>query len=371
VTFAPVQDAALQAQLREANAGAIQAMKDLDAWFVSLERTATNGYAIGAARFAEMTWATERVDVPVARLKEIGERDMERNLAALREACARYDPGKSLTDCTEKVKAEKPPEGPVAAAQKQLDGLRAFIVSHKVVTIPGPEQARVAEAPPYQRWNAAYINIPGPYEKNLPSTYYIAPPDPAWTPKEQNDYIPGKADLLFISVHEVWPGHFLQFLHANRARSKLGRIFTSYAFAEGWAHYSEEMMWEVGLNDGDPATHVGQILNALLRDARYLSAIGLHTGGMTVAESEALFRDKAFQDAGNARQQAARGTFDPGYGNYTLGKLMIRKLRDDWTATRGGRAAWQAFHDELLSHGSPPLPVVRKVMLGPDSGPPL
>jgi uncharacterized protein (DUF885 family) len=240
-----------------------------------------------------------------------------------------------------------------------------------VVSIPGPEQARVAEAPPYRRWNAAYISIPGPYEKNLPSTYYIAPPDPAWTPKEQNDYIPGKADLLFISVHEVWPGHFLQFLHANRARSKLGRIFTSYAFAEGWAHYGEEMMWEVGLNDGDPATHVGQILNALLRDARYLSAIGLHTGGMTVAESEALFRDKAFQDAGNARQQAARGTFDPGYGNYTLGKLMIRKLRDDWTATRGGRAAWQAFHDELLSHGSPPLPVVRKVMLGPDSGPPL
>jgi uncharacterized protein (DUF885 family) len=239
------------------------------------------------------------------------------------------------------------------------------------VTIPGPEQAQVAEAPPYRRWNAAYINIPGPYETNLPSTYYIAPPDPSWTAKEQHDYIPGNADLLFISVHEVWPGHFLQFLHANRARSKLGRIFQSYAFSEGWAHYGEEMMWEVGLNDGDPATHVGQILNALLRDARYLSAIGLHTGGMTAEQSEALFREKAFVDAGNARQQAARGTFDPAYGNYTLGKLMIRKLRDDWTAHRGGRAAWQAFHDELLSHGSPTLPHVRKVMLGPEAGPPL
>ena len=369
--FAPVQDAALQAQLREANAGAIKAVKELDAWFASLEASATDGFAIGPARFAEMMWATEKVDVPLARLKEIGERDMERNLASLREACAKYDPGKSLLDCTERVKAEKPPEGPVAAAQKQLDGLRAFIVSRNVVSIPGPEQARVAEAPPYRRWNAAYISIPGPYEKNLPSTYYIAPPDPAWTPKEQNDYIPAKADLLFISVHEVWPGHFLQFLHANRARSKVGRIFPSYAFSEGWAHYCEEMMWEVGLNDGDPATHVGQILNALLRDARYLSAIGLHTGGMTVAQSEVLFRDKAFQDAGNARQQAARGTFDPGYGNYTLGKLMIRKLRDDWTATRGGRAAWQSFHDELLSHGSPRLPLVRKVMLGPDAGPAL
>jgi hypothetical protein len=369
--FASVGDPALQAQFREANAGAIAAMKELDGWFASLEATSTEGYAIGAARFAEMVWATEKVDVSIARLKEIGERDMERNLAALREACARYAPGKPIAECAEKVKAEKPPEGPVAAASRQLDDLRRFIVARKVVSIPGPEQARVAEAPSYRRWNAAYINIPGPYEKNLPSTYYIAPPDEKWTPAEQLAYVPGKADLLFISVHEVWPGHFLQFLHANRAGSKLGRVFGSYAFSEGWAHYTEEMMWEVGLNDGDAATHVGQLLNALLRNARYLSAIGLHTGGMTVAQSEAMFRDKAFQDPGNSRQQAARGTFDPAYGNYTLGKLMIRKLREDWTANRGGRAAWQSFHDEFLSHGSPPIPMIRKVMLGPDSGAPL
>ena len=369
--FAPVQDAALQAQFREANAGAVEAMKGLDAWMTSLEPTASNDFAIGPARFAEMLWATEKVDVPIARLKEIGERDMERNLAALREACAKYLPGASLADCTRKVKADKPKEGPVAAAERQLTDLRAFIVSRRIVTIPSAERAQVAESPPYQRWNAAYIDTPGPYEKELPSIYYIAPPDPKWTAAEQAAYIPGKADLLFISVHEVWPGHFLQFLHAKRARSKLGRVFSSYAFGEGWAHYAEEMMWEEGLGNGDPETHIGQLMNALLRDARYLSAIGLHTGGMTVAQSEALFRDKAFQDPGNARQQAARGTFDPGYGNYLLGKLMIRKLRDDWTATRGGRAAWQAFHDELLSHGSPPLPLLRKVMLGPDSGPPL
>jgi uncharacterized protein (DUF885 family) len=117
------------------------------------------------------------------------------------------------------------------------------------------------------------------------------------------------------------------------------------------------------LNDGDPATHIGQVLNALLRNARYLSAIGLHTGGMTVAQSEALFRDKAFQDAGNSRQQAARGTFDPGYGNYLLGKLMIRKLRDDWSATRGGEKAWKAFHDQFLSFGGPPIPLVRQQMM--------
>jgi uncharacterized protein (DUF885 family) len=122
-------------------------------------------------------------------------------------------------------------------------------------------------------------------------------------------------------------------------------------------------MWEAGLSAGDERAHVGQLLNALLRNVRFLSAIGLHTGGMTVAQSERMFREQAFQDPGNARQQAARGAFDPAYLNYTLGKLMIRKLRDDWTASRGGRKAWKEFHDRLLSYGGPPLPLVRQDML--------
>ena len=127
-------------------------------------------------------------------------------------------------------------------------------------------------------------------------------------------------------------------------------------------------MWEAGLGDGDPETHIGQLLNALLRNVRYLSAIGLHTEGMTVAESERMFRESAFQDPGNARQQAARGTFDPAYLNYTMGKLMIRKLRKDWTADRDGRKAWHEFHDAFLSYGGPPIPLVRQSMLGTQEG---
>ncbi len=240
-----------------------------------------------------------------------------------------------------------------------------------MVTIPSEEIAIVKEAPPYRRWNAAYINVPGPYEKGLVSTYRIAPPDPAWSAADQAAYIPSAADLLFYSAHEVWPGHFLQHLHAARSPSLVGRLFSSYSFGEGWAHYGEEMMWEMGLADGDPEVHVAQLTNALWRNVRYLSALGLHTGGMTVAESEAMFREKAYLDPANARQQAARGTFDPGYGNYTLGKLMILKLREDWTRTRGGRAAWRAFHDELLAHGSPPIPVLRKAMLPGDASSPI
>jgi uncharacterized protein (DUF885 family) len=177
-------------------------------------------------------------------------------------------------------------------------------------------------------------------------------------------YIPGKDDLLFTSVHEVMPGHFLQFLHSNRSPSLIGRLFVGYGFAEGWAHYAEQMMWDAGLGDGEPEVHIGQLSNALLRDCRFISAIGLHTQGMTQAQSKDLFVKECYQDEGNAEQQAARGTYDPEYLNYTLNKLLIMKLRDDWTASRGGRKAWKAFHDAFLSYGGPPVPLVRQAMMG-------
>jgi uncharacterized protein (DUF885 family) len=367
--FASVHDPAAQAALREATAGAVRAVNDVNAWLAAQKAQATEAFALGSEVFSEMLWATERVDVPLARLEEVGRQDLEQNLAALTVACSKAAPGKSLQQCATLVNDDKPAAGPVAGAREQLTSLRRFLEDAQIVSIPGPEEARVEEAPPYKRWNQAYIDIPGPYEKNMPSIYYIAPPDPTWSAADRQAYIPGAADLLFISVHEVWPGHFLQYLHANRADRMFGRIFVGYAFAEGWAHYSEQLMWDAGLSSGDAKVHVGQLLNALLRNVRFVSAIGLHTQGMSVAESEALFRDKALQDPGNARQQAARGTFDPGYLNYTLGKLMIRKLRDDYAATRGGKAAWREFHDRLLSYGGPPLPLVRKAMLGDGSAP--
>ena len=361
--FAAVKDAELQRQFSEAAVEALAAMKALDAWFVAEQARATDDFALGPVKFQRMLHDTEGVDIPIARLKEMGEGDLERNLAALREECARYAPGAAVQACVERMQEKKPAGGPVKEAMRQLPRLRQFLIDHDVVTIPSAEVATVDEAPAYRRWNAAYISTPGPFEKSLPAIYFIAPPDPAWTPKEQEAYIPDVDTLLLISLHEVWPGHFLQHLHAKRAASRLGSISRSYAFGEGWAHYCEEMMIEEGLADGDPAVHIAQIIDALLRDVRYLSALGLHTGGMTVAQSEAMFREKAFQDPGNARQQAARGTFDPAYGNYTLGKLMIRDLRAEWTAKRGGRAAWHAFHDRLLSYGTPPIPLVRKAML--------
>ena len=339
-------------------------MQDIAAWFKSLEPTATDNFALGTEKFSQMLHATERADVRLDELEGVGRRDLERNQKALREACETYAPGKTISQCVDKAEAVKPVGGPVEAARKQLTELKAFIAEKKLVTIPGTDEALVAESPAYRSWNFAYINIPGPYEKDLPSTYYISPPDPSWSPAERDAYVAGQASLLFTSVHEVWPGHFLQFLHAKRSPSKFGQVFVGYAFAEGWAHYTEEMMWDAGLGDGSPEVHIGQLMNAMMRNVRFLSAIGMHTGRMTVEESERMFREEGYQDAGTARQQAARGTFDPAYLNYTMGKLMIRKLRDDWSASRGGKEAWQKFHDEFLSYGGPPIPLVQKAMLG-------
>ena len=369
--FAPVKDSVLQRSFAAANAKAIRALKESADWFAAQAKSGTDNYALGPELFRDMLRMTEGVDLPLDVLEARGRADMDRNLAALREACSKFAPGQTIPRCMERVNERKPVGGPVRTASAQLDTLKRFLKEKDLVSIPGTEQALVRESPPYQRFNAAYIDIPGPYEKGLPSIYYISPPDPSWSAKERSAYIPGTADLLFTSVHEVWPGHFLNFLHSNRAKSKFGQVFVGYAFAEGWAHYSEEMMWEAGLGNGDAEIHVGQLSNALLRNARYLSAIGLHTKGMTIAQSERLFREKAYQDPGNARQQAARGTYDPAYLNYTLGKLMIRKLRDDWTASRGGREAWKEFHDVFLSYGGPPIPLVRKAMLKSQEGPAL
>jgi uncharacterized protein (DUF885 family) len=353
-----------QQALKTATDNAVKAMKDTVAWVESQRAASKPNFALGRAKFQRMLADTEMVTTPVEQLVQIGRADLASNQKLLGQACSRYAPGQTIEACMAKMSANKPQGGAVAGARAQLAGLKQFIQQHDIVTIPGPEEAKVEEAPPYNRQNFAYINIPGPYEKNLPSVYYIAPPDPSWPKAEQDAFVPGQADLLFTSVHEVWPGHFLNFLHANRSKFMFGRVFVGYAFAEGWAHYTEEMMRVEGVGGGTDETMIGQLSNALLRDCRFLSAIGMHTGSMTQQQSYDLYRNQCYQDPGNAKQQAARGTYDPAYLNYTMGKLMIRKLRDDWAASRGGQKAWKAFHDQVLSYGGPPIPLVRQQMMG-------
>ena len=362
--FAQLTDEKQKRDLTEATATAAKAMDDVKAWLESQRATATDDFALGKPKFREMLKRTELVDIPIEELELAGRQDLERNLAALKEACSTFAPKATLAACVDKMRADKPAGGTVEGARAQLDTLRQFVLDKKIVSIPNQEQALVAESPPFNRGNFAYISIPGPYENpSVKVTYYVAPPDAKWSAAERAAYLPGKAYLLYVSAHEVWPGHYLQSQFSNATSSRAAALWWDYSFGEGWAHYAEEMMYDAGLGDAKPEMRVGMVTNALLRDVRFLSAICLHGGCMTLDESEKMFREQAFADAGNARQQALRGTYDPGYLAYTLGKLMIRKLHADWLAVNPG-GTLQQFHDKFLSYGAPPIPLVRREMLG-------
>ena len=347
-----MRDAAVSTELAAALAPAVRAARDLATWFEAQIPSATGSFALGAPMFEEMVRDTEGVDRSIDELEAMARWDLEANLAALRDACASFAPGDDLAACVARESARKPAEGPVARARAQLPALRRFLEERALVSIPGPEEARVAETPRYERYNLAFLRRPGPYRRSGRAAGNLlrdAAGSLVVAGGTAGIYYPAESRLLFVSVHEVWPGHFLQWQHLIRARWPIAKVLQSYAFVEGWAHYAEQLMWEAGYGGGDPEVHLGQLLDALLRDVRFLSTIGLHAKGMTVEESERLFRELAFQDPGNARQQARRATFDPAYLNYTLGKLLILELREEYTASRGGRAAWREFHDRLLA----------------------
>ncbi len=364
--FRPVKDEALHREFETARAAAAAAFREADAWFAAQEADGGDGFALGRDRFEEMLRVTEQVGLPLVELEEAARDDLARNRAALVAACKELAAGDSVAACVARVQARKPPEGPVHAAARQLEFLSRFLADRNLVTMPDSPRVIVEETPVSHRWNAGMIDIPGPYESHLPAIYYITPPDASWSTEERARYLPGEADLLFMSVHEVWPGHYLHYQIAGREPSKFGRIFTGYAFSEGWAHYAEELMCASGLCGDDPARRIGQLLNALIRNVRFVAALGLHAGDLRIEEVEEMFAQQAFQDPMNARQQAARGTFDPGYLSYTLGKLMIRKLRDDWLAEQGG--SLRDFHDRLLAFGGPPIPLARRALLSADRG---
>jgi hypothetical protein len=358
--FSAVDDPARQAAMKQANDLAAAALTDLAHWIDALPRN--EHFALGADKYAQMLWALERIDTPIGELKSLAERDYERNLQALKQACAVFAPGATIQECRARVASRKPPDGPIAAATRQVDQLKRLVLERHIASIPAGLQVIIAEAPPHQRSATAYIAVPGPLEKDAPSIYYISPPDPDWSVEDQQQYLQSEADLMATTTHCVWTGHILEAVRSNLSGNPFAVFTYSYAYTEGWSHYSEEMMLHEALDD-DPEMAIGQLQNALMNDVRAISSIGLHTGGMSIRESEQLFRDQAFSDPESARQEAVRGTFDPGYVLYLLGKLMVVKLRDDWLALHPGSSLGE-FHEAFLSYGNPPPKLLRKVLLG-------
>ena len=318
---------------------------------------------------------TEGLDIPLPRLREIGEADLKRNLARAREIVDRNFPGKSVADVmTMMAQDVYTAETLIPSIAEQAESVRQFLVDHDIITIPSEVRALVTETPKFARWATAMMSTPGPFERNATEAYYdVTPVDPRWSEKEQREWLESfnRHVALNVTVHEAYPGHYVQFLHSNRAQTDIQKAFTSYAAVEGWAHYAEQMMVEEGFQADSPLYELGQIQDALLRNCRFLCAIGMHTEGMSVEAATSFFMENVFLGELPSRLEAERGTFDPGYFKYTLGKLQILKLREDYRKANGKTFSLRAFHDKLLSRGMPPVEVLRAYMLGPGAGPSL
>lgn len=313
---------------------------------------ADQSHVLGRARYERLLLAQEALDTPIEVLVAMAEEDLAKNRAAYEKLAS-------------EVSKKRPAASQLLAeARAVVESSKKFVLEKKIVTLPAKDAVRVEETPPFMRWNSAFLNGPGPFDSpELVAYYYVTLPDPSWPAKEQEEYVMPHGELVATSVHEVFPGHYVQGLWQRNAPTFVQKVSSSYSFSEGWAHYVEQMMVDEGFGAEDPETRLGQLGDALLRNCRFVASIGLHVNGWTVEQAKQRFVEDCKQDEANARQQAVRGTFDPGYFAYTLGKLQILALREEAKAKLGPRFDLQRFHDVLLSHGAPPVPLVRARVL--------
>jgi len=309
------------------------------------------------------------IEIPIDQLLTIAEADLRKNQAAFAETAKKINPARTPMDVLERVQADHPPAGRLLSiTQNELDALGRFMTDHKIVTIPQAAPARVQETPPFLRaTTTASMDIPGPFETVATEAYYnMTLPDPKMSRKEIAEFMTQwyYAAISNVSVHEVWPGHYLQFLYGKDFPSDVRKVLGAASNSEGWAHYCEQMVIDEGFHAKDPKYRLAQIQDALLRDVRFIAGIRMHTKGMTREEAEELFVKDGYQPRPVARSESKRGTTDPTYGYYTMGKLMILKLRDDYRAKKGESFSLQEFHDSFIRLGPLPLPLVRKAMLG-------
>ncbi len=308
-------------------------------------------HVLGTARFKKLLEVQEGLTTDLATFKAMGEENLKKNHDAYVEV------KKKATVTRPKATAL------LGDATKLLESARKFVISKRIASIPEGAKVAVHETPPFQRWNAAFLDPPGPFEKAKNAFYYITMPDKTWPAKEQEEYVPTRGILLATTIHEVYPGHFLQGEWILRAPTRTQKIFGSYSFIEGWAHYGEQVMIEEGFGKEDAQNQLGQLSDALLRNCRYVVSLGVHTEGMTLEAAEKRFMEECFQDKATAREQAVRATFDPGYFAYTLGKIQILALRDEAKKKLGKKFDLMRFHDELLAHGAPPVPLIHDRVL--------
>jgi uncharacterized protein (DUF885 family) len=338
-------------------------------------------FALGEEKFRRFLAQTELVDLPSQKILEIGMEQLKAEQSAFAEAAKKIDPTKPPIEVFEQIQSEHPtPQNLIPDVAKDLDKIRKYVLSRRLVSIPSDVRAKVKETPLYLRATSfASMDTPGPFEKHATEAYYyVTPTENDWPEKQKQEWLTAfnyyTSDV--VSIHEAYPGHYVQFLHLNASpANKVEKIFGSYAFVEGWAHYCEKMMLDEGYGSSANSTpseddvkraakyRMAQADEALLRLCRLCVSIKMHTQKMSLDEATKFFQDNCYYEEKPARQEAMRGTFDPGYLNYTLGKLQILKLRDDYKAQQGDEFSLQKFHNELLNHGMPPIRLLREILL--------
>src|SRR5437870_4657374 len=377
-----LKDKQLSVAFHQANRKAANALNDYAVW---LEREklpkASMDFALGEEKFRRFLAQTELVDLPPQKILEIGMAQLKAEQDAFAEAAKKIDPNKSAIEVFKQIQSEHPtPERLIPDVAKDLDKIRKYALTRHLVSIPSDVRAKVKETPQYLRATSfASMDTPGPFEKRATDAYYyVTPTERDWPEKQKQEWLTAfnyyTSDV--VSIHEAYPGHYVQFLHLNASpASKVEKIFGSYAFIEGWAHYCEKMMLDEGFGSPTSETpsqddvkraakyRMAQADEALLRLCRLCVSIKLHTQNMSLEEATKFFADNCYYEEKPARQEAMRGTFDPGYLNYTLGKLQILKLRDDYKAQEDDDFSLQKFHNELLNHGMLPIRLLREIML--------
>lgn len=368
--FADVTDGALRAEFKTTNDAVIAALNDYKIWLRNDLLPRSNGsFAYGEQTYRDVLAADEMITTPLSDLLSAGEADLKRNQQAFADAARRIDPTKTPMDVLADVARDFPPPSELlAVTQGNLDELEQFVRDKKIIDLPPAPPAEVVETPPFLRaTTSASMDIPGPFEKVATEAYFnMTLPDPTWPKEEQDDFMSQwyRAMISNVSVHEVWPGHYVQFLFAKDYPSEVRKVFATASNAEGWAHYCEQMMLDEGLHADDPRYRLAQVQDALLRDVRFIVGIKMHTQGMTVEQAQDMFVKDAYQPGSVAESEAKRGTSDATYGYYTMGKLMILKLREDYRAKMGDAYSLNDFHNTFIKLGPLPLPLIRKAMLG-------
>ncbi len=372
--FSSVDDLHLLGDLADAQAEASQAV---GAYVEYLEKDlaprARASFRLGRDKFEQKVKLEEGLPLPVDRLLAIATRELKATQEQFKAAAGKMNGGDPLATWS-RTRADHPAPGElVGVGRRQLDELKTYLERQALISLPPGEPITVAPTPDFYRWSFASMWTPGPFEsKPTRAYYYLTDVDPAWPAERQQEHLRdyNYPTLWSISIHEVYPGHFLQYQHLRRVESKARKsiMFAPASFVEGWAHYCEQMMIEAGFGHGEPAVKLGQLAEALIRLVRFIVGIKLHTEDLSVEQGVRLFREEAYMEEASARREAERGTFDPTYLVYTAGKLMLLKLRQDYKQQQGKSFSLRTFHDTLLGNGTAPFWLHRQLMLENDTG---